>query len=158
MRHPRSCNPSNSKSAQKKSTRREIILDSGGVFFASCACARRIYNPCIASRMRNNHTKHRLPTMKIRLFLGLPLAMAMTLSTHAAVTDNFEGYILGSDLHGQGNWTGWDSSPTAGGIVSDAYAYSATQSVNISGGSDLVGTFSGISGGAAATKTPSYGA
>ena len=85
--------------------------------------------------------------MKIRLFLGLPLAMAMTLSTHAAVTDNFDGYLLGSDLHGQGNWTGWDSNPTAGGIVSDAYAYSGTQSVNISGGSDRVDTFSGIFGG-----------
>ncbi|MCX6877252.1 MAG: PEP-CTERM sorting domain-containing protein [Verrucomicrobia bacterium] len=85
--------------------------------------------------------------MKIRLFLGLPLAMAMTLCAHAAITDNFESYALGSDLHGQGSWKGWDNSPTAGALVSDAYAYSGTQTVNITGASDLVRTFSGVSGG-----------
>jgi hypothetical protein len=85
--------------------------------------------------------------MKNKLFLGLPLAMAMTMSTHAAITENFESYVLGSDLHGQDSWKGWNNSPTAGALVSDAYAYSGTQSVNITGASDLVRTFSGVAGG-----------
>jgi hypothetical protein len=85
--------------------------------------------------------------MKNKLFLGLPLAVAMTISTHAAITDNFESYVLGSDLHGQDSWKGWDNNPAAGALVSNAYAYSGTQSVNITGASDLVRTFSGVSGG-----------
>ena len=85
--------------------------------------------------------------MNHKLLLGLPLAMAMTVSAHASITDHFDSYTLGSELHGQSGWTGWDSNPEAGALVSNAYAYSGTQSVSITGASDLVHTFSGISEG-----------
>jgi len=52
----------------------------------------------------------------------------------------------GSELHGQGGWKGWDNTPSAGAPVSNAHAYSGSNSVEIGGGSDLVHEFD-IAGG-----------
>lgn len=73
--------------------------------------------------------------------------MALPMSSHAAVIENFDSYVLGSNLHGQDSWQGWGNDPAAGAVVSDTYAYSGTQTVNITGGSDLVRTFSGVASG-----------
>jgi len=67
--------------------------------------------------------------------------------TSAAIfTEDFESYAAGSALHGSGGWKGWDNSPGAGAPVSDAYAYSGSNSVEIGGSSDLVHEFD-ITGG-----------
>lgn len=63
------------------------------------------------------------------------------------VVDDFESYAVGSNLHGQGGWAGWADDPTAGALVSNDFSFSPTQSVKISGASDLVRTFSGATNG-----------
>lgn len=85
--------------------------------------------------------------MKRKFFFTFPLSLLMTLTVHAALLDDFDGYAEGSDLHGQGNWIGWDNVPTVGALVSSDYSFSPGQSANISGNSDLVHNFSGISSG-----------
>ena len=80
------------------------------------------------------------------MFLAGTLALAFTVGA-AGVSDDFEGYALDSDLHGQGNWAGWDNTASAGAKVSNAFALSGTQSVNVTGGSDLVYQFSDVSSG-----------
>lgn len=44
-------------------------------------------------------------------------------------------------MHGQGGWKGWDNVAAAGAVTSDAFAVSAPNSLNISGGADLVHEF-----------------
>src|ERR1039457_1257666 len=61
----------------------------------------------------------------------------------AAFFDDFESYAVGSNLHGQGGWAGWAGNASAGALVSTNFAFSPTRSVNITGASDLVHTFSG---------------
>jgi hypothetical protein len=56
-------------------------------------------------------------------------------------SDSFDTYTLGQLLDGtsdDGGWKGWDANPAAYGTVSDAYAYSAPYSDEISAASDNV--------------------
>jgi len=55
-----------------------------------------------------------------------------------ALSDDFEGYAPGSQLHGQGGWRGWDGNPAASAPVTLARAHSPVQSVEIAGAADLV--------------------
>ncbi|MCL4264961.1 MAG: M36 family metallopeptidase [Anaerolineae bacterium] len=61
--------------------------------------------------------------------------------------DNFDSYATGSQMHGQGGWKGWDNSPAAGALTSDAQSFSAPNSVEIVGVSDLVHEYSGYTSG-----------
>lgn len=86
-----------------------------------------------------------------RLFLGLTpvvavAALALT-ARAASSSDDFEGYAVGSNLHGQNGWRGWDNNASAGAVVSSAFSFDGTQSVNITGGSDLVQSFTGVNSG-----------
>jgi hypothetical protein len=85
--------------------------------------------------------------IKRAFFLGLPIALLLTLVTDAAEQDSFDNYENESNLHGQGGWKGWDNDPDAAAFVSSDYALSPSQSVNVAGSSDLIRTFSGISSG-----------
>jgi len=73
-------------------------------------------------------------------------AVALSVSA-AGFSENFDSYTTGSSLHGQGIWQGWDNTPSAGALVSSAFSLSSPNSANITGASDLVGQFPGISGG-----------
>jgi hypothetical protein len=64
----------------------------------------------------------------------------------AVFTEDFEAYAVGSQMHGQGGWKGWDNISAQSAPVSNAYAYSGTNSVEIDGYADLVHEFD-ISGG-----------
>ncbi|HEY5912623.1 MAG TPA: hypothetical protein VJA21_18635 [Verrucomicrobiae bacterium] len=68
-------------------------------------------------------------------------------TAEAQWSENFDGYAAGSQMHGQGGWAGWDNAPAAGALVSSAQAYSAPNSVAITGGSDLVHQYSGYTSG-----------
>ncbi len=57
--------------------------------------------------------------------------------------ENFDSYLAGSDLHGQGGWHGWDNNPGAGALVSDVQSHSSPNSVDINGASDLVHEYTG---------------
>ena len=87
--------------------------------------------------------------MKMRAFCLISLTFA-TISGFAASRaffDDFESYAVGSNLHGQGGWTGWANNTNAGALVSTNFAFSPTRSVNITGASDLVHAFSGATNG-----------
>lgn len=60
--------------------------------------------------------------------------------------DHFDTYTSGSQIHGQGGWQGWDNDPAASALVSSTQAHTGTNSVDISGGTDLVYRFSGHTG------------
>jgi hypothetical protein len=61
--------------------------------------------------------------------------------------DDIETYAVGSDLHGQGGWLGWDNTAAAGALVSNAQAHSGSNSIDISAGSDLVYEYEGYTSG-----------
>lgn len=61
-------------------------------------------------------------------------------------SDDFESYAAGAGVHGQGGWKGWNNSAAADAQISNLYASSGRQSVEIEGHADLVHEFS-LSGG-----------
>lgn len=91
--------------------------------------------------------------MRNKALTGLGLACSAAVILISAATsaqsfnDDFESYTLGSNLHGQGGWTGWDGNSAAGAVVSSAAAFSGSQSVDIVGASDLVHTFVDVTSG-----------
>jgi|GEM_PF-1087705 len=81
---------------------------------------------------------------------GMFTLMAVLLLTASAAvaqwSENFDSYALGSGLHGQGGWEGWEGSPAADAFVTDVQAYSAPHSVGILPTSDIVQQFDIASG------------
>lgn len=61
--------------------------------------------------------------------------------------DNFDGYASNSALHGVGGWKGWDNTPSAGASTSNLFSSSPSNSVDISGGADLVREYTGVTSG-----------
>ena len=61
--------------------------------------------------------------------------------------DDFESYAVGSSMHGQGGWKGWDNNPTWTAYVSDDESHSSTKSVDIKADADLVHEFEGLTSG-----------
>jgi hypothetical protein len=55
--------------------------------------------------------------------------------------EDFESYAPGTDLQDVGGWAGWDGDAAYSAPVSDAFAYSGVNSVEIIGSADLVQTF-----------------
>ena len=80
------------------------------------------------------------------LVLALAIVGVCTVASANEFTEDFESYAAGSALHGKGGWKGWDNTPGAGAPVSNAHAYSGSNSVEIGGSSDLVHEYD-ISGG-----------
>ena len=64
-----------------------------------------------------------------------------------AWSENFDSYGTGSQVVGQGGWTGWDNNPAFGAFTSSAQAQSVPNAVDISGASDLVQEYSGYTSG-----------
>jgi len=87
------------------------------------------------------------PIRRILALVTMPALAMATANVSAAVMDDFESYAVGSNLHGQDSWSGWDNSAGAGAQVSNLQAASGSKSVRIAVPSDLVRTFSGVSGG-----------
>jgi len=75
------------------------------------------------------------------LLLGLAVFGLCSTALAAEFEEDFESYAPGTQLHGVDNWEGWDNSAGAGALVSDAFAYSGSNSVEIGGATDLVRTF-----------------
>ncbi len=86
--------------------------------------------------------------MKSAHLLIAALAFTLCLGTTASAdwADDFDSYVLGSGLHGQGGWEGWLGDPGADAYVTDAYSRSAPHSVDITPTSDIVQVFSETSG------------
>lgn len=85
--------------------------------------------------------------MKKLLLLSLAFAFVVfPTSGKADWSDDFDSYALGSGLHGQGGWEGWDGDPTWDAYVTDLYSQSAPHSVDITPTSDIVQLFTETSG------------
>ncbi|MFQ5806677.1 MAG: hypothetical protein ACE5I3_09525 [Phycisphaerae bacterium] len=61
--------------------------------------------------------------------------------------DSFDYYAVGSGMHGQGRWKGWDNDPAWDAVVTDAQARSVPHSVDIKDDADLVHEFFGADSG-----------
>ena len=84
--------------------------------------------------------------MKICVALAIIGALAVT-GAKADFLENFDSYLNGSQMHGQGGWKGWDNDVAWGALVSNAQSLSAPHSVDINGVSDLVQEFDGMTSG-----------
>jgi hypothetical protein len=73
----------------------------------------------------------------------LALGTILPVVAQAQWSDGFESYAVGSSLHGQGGWIGWLNDPAATAYVSNLYAHGGSNSVAITGLSDLVHRYSG---------------
>jgi hypothetical protein len=75
------------------------------------------------------------------LWVALAVVSACTAASASTFFDDFEAYAAGSNLHGQAGWKGWDNAAGATGVVSDKYAFSGKNSLEIIGSSDQVYEF-----------------
>jgi hypothetical protein len=85
-----------------------------------------------------------------RLLLTICTVSLVALVPAAALADwqdGFEAYAPGTSLHGVGGWIGWNSDPAATAYVSNLYAHGGSNSVEITGLSDLVHRYSGYTSG-----------
>jgi hypothetical protein len=57
--------------------------------------------------------------------------------------ENFDSYAAGTVLDNVGGWAGWDNTPAAAGVVTDAQARSGPNSVDIGAAADAVHPFTG---------------
>ncbi len=95
--------------------------------------------------------------MSTQRFTGL-LAAALLLVPLASAdwSDNFDSYVAGTGLIGQGGWEGWDAAPGADALVSNLYSLSSPNSVQILPTSDLIHQFSGYTSGIYILKAYQY--
>lgn len=70
--------------------------------------------------------------------------------------EKFDRYVVGTQMHGQNGWKGWDNDVAFGAEVTDAQARSGSNSVDIVADSDLVREFSGHDSGNWAFTTWQY--
>jgi RHS repeat-associated protein len=67
---------------------------------------------------------------------------------HAGPWDEpFDQYPPGQSLHGVNGWKGWDDNPAATGFVTDQFANSPPNSLQVAGDTDLVHPFIGFTSG-----------
>ncbi len=87
--------------------------------------------------------------MKRLLLVLCTLAMGALLpaAVQADWMDDFESYAPGTSLHGVGGWIGWLNDPAATAYVSNLYAHGGSNSVAITGPSDLVHRYAGYTSG-----------
>jgi hypothetical protein len=90
--------------------------------------------------MNQTRSVLRFSTVLVLAAFGLP-------GDAATVDDDFESYAPGSNLHVQGGWKGWDNDSSLGATVSTSFARSGNNSASVHGQTDVVRTFSGVSGG-----------
>jgi hypothetical protein len=62
-------------------------------------------------------------------------------------SDNFDSYVTGSQLAGQGGWELWDLNPAADATIVDTQAFDPPNSVEISGTTDIIHQFTGVTSG-----------
>ncbi len=93
---------------------------------------------------------------KLLPLLFLVVALTVPAPAQADWSDNFDTYALGSGLHGQGDWHGWDGNVTADAYVSNVQSLSAPHSVSVAAASDIVHEYSGYTSGVWAFTTWQY--
>jgi len=85
---------------------------------------------------------------RIVLSLGAAAVLAVFSATVCADwVENFDSYQVGSGLHGQGGWLGWEGDPTWDGYITDLYAHSDPNSLESTLNTDIVHEFEGYTSG-----------
>jgi hypothetical protein len=85
--------------------------------------------------------------LKVALFC-VAVVLAWGVSAQAEFfVEKFDSYAAGSQMHGQGGWKGWDNNPSGGALVSNVRGFSSPNSVLITGASDLVHEWTGLTAG-----------
>jgi MYXO-CTERM domain-containing protein len=85
---------------------------------------------------------------RIVLSLGAAAVLAVFSATVCADwVENFDSYQVGSGLHGQGGWLGWEGDPQWDAYITDLYAHSAPNSLESTGNTDIVHEFAGYTSG-----------
>lgn len=87
--------------------------------------------------------------MRLSLLLSTVLVAVLLVSGSALAqwSDNFDSYLNGSALHGQGGWQGWGNNPAATAYVTNVQRRSLPHSADIRPTSDIVQQFTGVSAG-----------
>jgi hypothetical protein len=62
-------------------------------------------------------------------------------------TEGFDDYDVGSGMHGQDGWKGWDNDPAFDALVTDVQACAPPNSVDVAGDADLVREFAACTSG-----------
>ena len=62
-------------------------------------------------------------------------------------TENFDSYVAGSTIAGQGGWETWDNNPGANTTVSNTQSFSSPNSLLVAGPADIVHQFAGVNSG-----------
>lgn len=83
--------------------------------------------------------------MRKGILVSMVAVAGMASAASAQYSDGFESYPTGS--LNAGGWDGWDGSAGARGSVTNAFARSGSQSLEISGGADAVHPFTGFTSG-----------
>lgn len=82
----------------------------------------------------------------MKTWTAVAVVMMAAAGAMAAYSENFDGYVTGSQLHGQGGWKGWDNDPTWTAPTSASYSVSPVNSAEIGGNGDLVHEFNATGG------------
>ena len=72
---------------------------------------------------------------------------ALSATASANWYEDFDSYQVGSGLHGQGGWAGWEGDPQWDAYVTDLYARSAPNSLESTLNTDIVQEFEGYTSG-----------
>jgi len=70
--------------------------------------------------------------------------------------DNFDAYVAGSGIMGQGGWTTWGGAPAANTTVVNTFSFSPPNSLAVSGPADIVHTFAGLTTGTWYARVRTY--
>jgi hypothetical protein len=81
------------------------------------------------------------------VLLAMLLCVIPFASVEADWYEDFESYLAGSNLHGQGGWEGYLDDPSLAAYVSDLYAYGGAQSVEVGETTAIAHPFSGYDSG-----------
>lgn len=71
-------------------------------------------------------------------------------------TDNFDAYLAGSTIAGQGGWETWDNNPAADTTVVTTQAFSSPNSLLVAGAADIVHRFTGVNSGIWYVRTRTF--
>lgn len=71
-------------------------------------------------------------------------------------TDNFDTYLTGSTIAGQGGWETWDNNPAADTTVVSTQAFSSPNSLLVAGAADIVHRFTGVNSGIWYVRTRTF--
>ncbi|MBI4916588.1 MAG: hypothetical protein HY825_12130 [Acidobacteria bacterium] len=70
--------------------------------------------------------------------------------------DNFDAYVAGSGIMGQGGWTTWGGAPAANTTVVNTHSFSSPNSLAVSGPADIVHAFAGLTTGTWYARVRTY--